>query len=249
MNDIIKQLSNRKSIRDFTGESVKKEDLKTIFETALRAPTSINGQQISLIYTTDKEKIKELAILCGGQKQVEVADVFVTFVIDFNRTKYAIESIGKEQFVDKSAEAIVIGSVDAGIMLSSLQSAAESLGYGTTAIGGIRNNPFKVIELLGLPKNTYPVVGTTIGVSSVNAKNAPLKPRIPLKSFVFEETYNEQEVFKGVDEYEQSLKAFRDEHKMNYLTSYKEQLASYYGVKHKRETKESFYSQGFRFED
>ena len=70
MNDVIKQLSNRKSIRQFTGESVSNEDLELIIKTAQRCPTSINGQQISLVYTRDKEKIKQIAELCGGQQQV-----------------------------------------------------------------------------------------------------------------------------------------------------------------------------------
>ena len=60
MNNIIKQLLNRKSVRNFTGESVKDEDLKLIFEAAQRCPTSINGQQISLVYTKDKKKLKRL---------------------------------------------------------------------------------------------------------------------------------------------------------------------------------------------
>ncbi|PZP11088.1 MAG: NADPH-dependent oxidoreductase, partial [Aliarcobacter butzleri] len=47
MNPIIKQLSERKSIRQFTGEFVKDEDLELIIKTAQRCPTSINGQQIS----------------------------------------------------------------------------------------------------------------------------------------------------------------------------------------------------------
>ena len=36
MNDVIKQLSNRKSIRQFTGESVSNEDLELIIKTAQR---------------------------------------------------------------------------------------------------------------------------------------------------------------------------------------------------------------------
>ena len=55
MNQIINQLSNRKSIRQFTGESVSITDLD-IIKTAQRCPASINSQQISLVYTRDKEK-------------------------------------------------------------------------------------------------------------------------------------------------------------------------------------------------
>ena len=41
MNETIKQLSSRKSIRSFTGESVSDEHLELIMKTAQRAPTSV----------------------------------------------------------------------------------------------------------------------------------------------------------------------------------------------------------------
>ncbi len=34
MNELIKQLQNRRSVREFTGEKLKEEDLQTILETA-----------------------------------------------------------------------------------------------------------------------------------------------------------------------------------------------------------------------
>ena len=49
MNEVIKQLQNRRSVREFTGETIKEEDLKTILATAQRAANSVNGQQTSLI--------------------------------------------------------------------------------------------------------------------------------------------------------------------------------------------------------
>lgn len=249
MNATMKQLLNRRSVREFTGERVSKEDLELILKAAQRAPTSINAQQISLVYTRNKAIIKEIAKLCRGQVQVETADIFVTFVIDFNRTAYALESINKEQVVERSAEGIVVGSIDAGIMLSSLQTAAESLGYGTTAIGAVRCEPEAFIKLLNLPEKTYPVLGSTIGVATQAAKQAPLKPRVPLESFAFEDTYNSKAVFEGVEAYEHKLNAFRKEHNMNYLTSYKEQTASFYENFYMPRVKQSFKEQGFVFED
>ena len=54
MNELIKQLQNRRSVREFTGEKLKEEDLQTILETAQRAANSINGQQTSLIVIRGK---------------------------------------------------------------------------------------------------------------------------------------------------------------------------------------------------
>ena len=54
MNEVIKQLQNRRSVREFTGEKIKEEDLQTILATAQRAANSVNGQQTSLIVIRDK---------------------------------------------------------------------------------------------------------------------------------------------------------------------------------------------------
>ncbi|MFW2600446.1 nitroreductase family protein [Aliarcobacter butzleri] len=249
MNPIIKQLSERKSIRQFTGEFVKDEDLELIIKTAQRCPTSINGQQISLIYTRDKEKIKQIAQFCGGQEQIATADVFITICVDFNRTIFAVEQTGEKHQIDKSAEGVLVGAVDAGIMLNAIQITAESLGYGTTAIGAVRNEPAKMIELLNLPLKTFPIVGTTIGVPTLEAKNAPLKPRIPLESFAFEDNYDDKKVKDGVLVYEKQMKKFREDNNMNYLQSYCEQTANYYKNIYFRKIEENYTKQGFIFKD
>ncbi|MGB6328576.1 MAG: nitroreductase family protein [Halarcobacter sp.] len=249
MNQVIEQLSNRKSIRQFTGESVKEEDLELIIKTAQRCPTSINGQQISLVYTRDKEKIKQIAELCGGQEQVATADVFITIVVDFNRTIFAVEQAGEEHQIDKSAEGVLVGAVDAGIMLNAIQISAESLGYGTTAIGAVRSAPETMIEILDLPAKTFPIVGTTIGVATKEAKDALLKPRVPLNSFAFEDKYNDKKVKDGVLEYEKQMKKYREDNNMNYLQSYCEQTANYYKRVYFRKIAENYKNQGFDFKD
>lgn len=249
MNEIIKQLSNRHSIREFTGESVSDEDLNLILKTAQRCPTSVNGQQISIVYTRDKEKLKKISELCANQEHIKNCDVFFMFVIDYNRISHALDSIGQEQMIQKSAEGIIVGSVDAGIMLSSLQTAAESLGYATTAIGAVRLSPDEFIKLLDLPKNTYPLVGSTLGVPTQSAKNAPLKPRIPLESFAFEDKYNDEKAKKGIFEYEKMLKDFRQANGMDYKTSYNLDMARFYTKSYTRDVQKSFEKQGFIFQD
>jgi FMN reductase [NAD(P)H] len=249
MNQVIKQLSSRKSIRQFTGNCVKIKDLELIIKTAQRCPTSINGQQISLVYTRDKEKIKEIAVLCGGQQQVATADVFIAIVVDFNRTAFAVEQAGEQQQIDNSAEGVLVGAVDAGIMLNAIQISAESLGYGTTAIGAIRNAPDAMIKLLGLPAKTFPIVGTTIGVPTKEAKEAALKPRIPIESFAFENKYDDTKVKEGVLRYEKQMKEFREKHNMDYLQSYCEQTATYYKNIYFRKIAQNYKNQGFTFKD
>lgn len=248
-NIALKQLQSRTSIREFTGECVSDEDLELILRTAQRAPSSINAQQVSLIYTRDKEKIEKIAQFAGGQKQVATADVFVAVVIDFNRTNVAAEALGKKQIVEKSAEGILMGAVDAGIMLNHLQSAAEALGYGTTAIGGIRANSDKIIELFALPKRTFVAVGSTIGVPSQKAKEAPLKPRVPFESFAMQDAYDSKKVEEGAYAYNKEFKEFRDKTGSGTLPTYFEITANAYEKSYFRKTGTVLEAQGFRFKD
>ena len=248
-NPTLTQLQNRKSIRHFTGEAISEADLETIFKTAQRAPTSINGQQISLVYTRDKAKLENIAELCGGQTHIATADVFVGIIIDFNRTSAIVESVGKNHIIEQSAEGIMVGAVDAGIMLSHLQSAAEALGYGTTAIGAVRKESEAFIKLFNLPQKTFLALGCIIGVPTEKAKNAPLKPRVALDSFVMQECYESEKVRNGALAYEQTLKAFRDKTGSASMPTYAEITSSYYADIYYRKTAKSLVAQGFAFKD
>lgn len=248
-NEVLKQLQGRKSIRQFTGESVSDEDLKVILQTAQRAATSINGQQISLVYTRDKVKIEKIAQLCGGQPQIAAADIFVAVVMDFHRTSSALESVGKKHVIEQSIEGVLVGAVDAGIMLNHLQSSAEALGYGTTAIGAVRANPREMIELFNLPPKTFVLVGSTIGVPTDEAKNAPLKPRVPLESFAMEDEYDAQKVTNGAKEYDSLLRSFRDKNGTAQLSSYIDSTANYYERIYFNENRKTLEKQGFKLSD
>lgn len=248
-NAMLSLLQNRKSIRHFTGEAVSEEDLEIIFKTAQRAPTSINGQQISLVYTRNKEKLKTIAELCGGQTHIAEADVFVGIVIDFNRTSAIVESVGRKHVIEQSAEGIMVGAIDAGIMLEHLQSAAGALGYGTTCIGAVRKNSPAFTKLFNLPQKTFLALGCTIGVPSERAKSAPLKPRVAIDTFAMEDVYDSDKVKKGALAYEQTLKAFRDKTGSGSMPTYAEITTSYYADVYYRSTAKDLVAQGFAFKD
>lgn len=248
MNAIIQQQLNRRSVRNFTGESVSNDDLENILLAAQQAPTSINGQQISLVVIRDKETIAKIAELAGGQPQVAGADVFITIVIDFHRAATAMAKVDQELAINQSAEGIMVGAVDAGIMLNALQTAAESLGYGTTAIGGIRGNLQAMIELLGLPEKTFPVVGTTIGVPD-NTTPSAVKPRVALSSFAMNERYDAQAVAQGALQYDADLRQWWDANGLPDMPSYAANTGQYYSYIYFPTVAQTFEQQGFKFQD
>ncbi|MGR5232938.1 nitroreductase family protein [Vibrio rotiferianus] len=248
MNDVIEQLLNRRSIRVFSDQPVNDGDLTMILKAAQQAPTSVNGQQISLIVTRDKKTIEKIADIAHGQPQVRGASVFVTAVIDFNRASIAMKDSDKDMVISKSAEGIMVGAIDAGIAINALQTAAVSLGYGTTVIGGIRANPTELVKLLGLPKNTYPIIGSTIGVPEKDVVT-DVKPRVPLYSFAMFDQYDNDAVAKGVEEYDETLRDWWDKKGLTDMPSFKASTEKYYSHIYCPTTKATLEEQGFAFQD
>lgn len=208
--DLLEAIKNRKSIRKFTDESIKKEDLEEIIEVARRAPSSVNGQQISLVYTTDKNIIEKIAHLSGGQAQIRDCSCFITLIGDYYRDKVYLESVGKE-LTDDIQRLREVAMVDAGIMALTINYVAMAKGYGCTIIGGVKDNPEQIAELLNLPENTIVALGITIGVPTKENLEGTLKPRIKKEAFAMEDKYNKEVQVNAVKDYEKVLdKWFKD---------------------------------------
>ncbi len=175
---IIDAIKERKSVRVFKEEDVLDQDLKEIFELATKAPSAYNGQQTSIVYTRNKEKIKEIAKLCGGQIQVENANVFILIFTDFYRASKVLEKKGFE-LTDNKNMLYGIGAVDAGIMANTINMAAINYGYGCTIIGGVSHSPKEIAKIFDLPEHTNIVVGMTLGVPVDNMKGINTKPKLP----------------------------------------------------------------------
>ncbi len=202
MNTTIEVLNTHRSVRSFKDEELTQTELNSIIEAAYRAPTSINGQQVSVIVVRDLQKKKEIAKIAGGQPWIEKAPVFLLFVMDFYKTSLGVEKVQKTQLIHESSEALIVGGVDAGIALGRAMVAAQALGLGVVPIGGIRNNPQAMIDLLNLPQKTFPLVGMCAGKID---KNADLKPRLPLASFRHEEAYHKEELKEMIENYDKTL--------------------------------------------
>lgn len=205
MNKVIETIKNHRSIRQYLDKDIPNEIVDEIVKAAQAMPNSINGQQTSVIVITDKEKKEKLAELVGNQEYVAKAPVFLVFVMDFYRTYLAGEKTGLKQVIHEDIEGVEAGSVDVGIALGASIIAAESFGLGIVPIGGIRKNPDEVIELLGLPKYTFPMVGLVVGYP---ADESHKKPRIPFDSFRHNESYDAKAVEESIDTYDNQMSEY-----------------------------------------
>lgn len=242
MNDVIHTIKNHCSIRNYTDDPVKEEDLKLILEAAIQAPSSMNGQQRSIIIVKDQEKKEKIAQLAGDQQWIANAPVFLVFVMDYSRIAKKMKAIGVPFENIHSVEAIMAGCVDAALALGNAMNTAESLGYGIVPIGGIRSEPYELIEMLELPEYVYPLLGLCIGVPD---REQGLKPRLPYKAIVSVDTYNAQ-TEELVDEYDEVIREYLLERNDGKSTStWSAQVSSAYKQVYFPKVYDSLKQQGF----
>ena len=102
----------------------------------------------------------------------------------------------------------VEGFTDACLMAQNVVNAAESLGMGANYLGNIHNDLQAVVDLLELPQYTFPVVGLTLGWP---AQEPQLKPRIPARLRVMENTYQAPASWEeALAEYDQEMTTYYD---------------------------------------
>ncbi len=174
MNENLKLLNSHASVRNFTDKEISIEDEMKIVTTAQRSGTSSNRQAYSIIGIRNKKKKEILAELTGGQQHVIDSSLFLVFCADLYRLEQINEKKKYETHSDYT-ELFIIATVDAALVAERAMITAQALGMGGVMVGGIRNNPDKVSEMLDLPKLVYPVMGMSLGYPS---KEPKLKPRL-----------------------------------------------------------------------
>ncbi len=202
MNETIKLQRSHRSIRSYKTEPVSDEMLQAIIEAGHRAPSSMNAQEISVIVVRDVERKIKIAELAGGQAWIAQAPVFIALVADYNKTDMGVRKAGQMQIIHESMEGLIVAGIDAGLVLANMMVAARSLGLGIVPIGGIRRNPQAMVDLLGLPPLTFPLVGLCIGHIE---KDVPIKPRMEVSTFRHDEHYDASHYQAAIDSYDTTI--------------------------------------------
>jgi len=205
--DAITTLNNHVSQRRYTDQDIDAETIRTLINAARRSPTSSNMQAYSFVVVRDPVTKKRLSELTGNQSHVAECPVFIAICADISRLMKACELHGET--LARNTENLLVATVDAALVGMSLATAAESTGLGTVMIGGIRNHPGEVAELLGFPEGVYVVYGMCLGYP---AKELTQKPRLPEDVVIHHERYNTTaDVEAALHQYDEDLAAhYRD---------------------------------------
>ncbi|MFT4147261.1 MAG: oxygen-insensitive NADPH nitroreductase [Micrococcaceae bacterium] len=188
------------SVRSFEEKPIAEELKQQLIIAAQSGSSSSFVQAYSIIELQDREKINEIAQLSGGEYFIPKAGAFYIFVADLHRD-YLIAKETNDNFeAFASMESLLVGIVDATIAAQNMALFAESQGLGICYIGGIRNDIFRVAQLLNLPSHTVPLFGLTVGYPS---KKNEVKPRLPQQVVLHIDSYQDNP--DSIKEYDQTM--------------------------------------------
>ncbi|MCF6249222.1 MAG: oxygen-insensitive NADPH nitroreductase [Desulfobacula sp.] len=202
MNQVIDLLKNHRSIRKFKPELISTEKVHAIIEAATWASTSNFIQAYTVIRVENKKTRKKIADLAGPQPWVETSPLFLVFCADLNKAQEACHYENKGM-VSGYTEQFIISTVDVALAAQNAMIAAESLGLGGVYIGGIRNDPQTVCNLLKIPEHVYPVFGMCLGYPDEKQEQ---KPRLPVHVVLNEEYYHKDNI--DLEKYNQTCKDY-----------------------------------------
>lgn len=203
MNEMIHKMEQHASVRKYKNESIPKNIVERMVQAAQHAASSHFVQAYSVVYVTDEALKAQLAELSGNRHVKDCAAFFVCCA-DLKRLEKACEKHGAEIKSD-TVEDFIVATVDVSLFAQNLALAAESLGYGICYIGGIRNNPEEVSQLLHLPDKVYPVFGMTVGVPT---ESHAVKPRLSVEAILHENTYDENKYDELLEEYDRTTNEY-----------------------------------------
>ena len=213
---VIDHLLGHRSVRRHLPDPVSEDQLAAIIAAAQSAATSSNLQAWSVVAVRNPDTRAALAECAGGQAHVRDAPLVLVWLADLARLAHVAESVERPDGALDYLEMFIIGVVDAALAAQNALAAAESLGLSGCYIGGMRNQPEKVAELLGLPPRVFAVFGMTLGVEDPAAPPAAVKPRLPQQVVLHQERYlpvAEQQA--GIEAYNAAMARFYEDQKMN----------------------------------
>ncbi|EMR07092.1 FMN reductase (NADPH) [Bhargavaea cecembensis DSE10] len=242
---VLDLLNSHSSVRDYEDVTLSRETVERLVSAGQHAASSHFVQAYSVIHVTDPVKREALAELSKNPKQFLTAGAALVFCMDYRRLE-AAAALQDAKIAYSNAEALVVGVTDAALFAQNVAVAAESEGYGICYIGGVRNAPEEISEVLGLPKGVAPLYGMTIGVPKFRNE---VKPRLPVSAVLHENEYNSEKYEELLPEYDRTMNDYYLNRGSNRKdATWSEDMAAFLKEPRRMHLKEFLAKQGFRFE-
>lgn len=158
MNETLKTIFSRKSVRSYTGEAVADDTLRLLVKAGMAAPTAVDRRPWDFIVITDQAILMKLADVLPYARMVKeaAAAIVVTGNLD-------------QQFDGHDA---LFWIMDCSAATENILLAAESMGLGAvwTAVYPAEERVAAVRKILEIPDNVIPLNLIPIGVPAGKEK-------------------------------------------------------------------------------
>lgn len=194
MNETMKLLMERKSVRQFVQEPMPREDVEAILNAAVQAPSAGNMTLWTIINVTDPEKKLALSKSCDNQPFIATAPLVLVFCADYRRWFELFKTLELGEALRTPGEGdLMLAMADTIIAAHATVVAADSLGYGSCYIGDIIEHCDTQREILGLPEYVKPVCMAVYGKPTAFQMERKKPARFALEDVVHENTYRKQD--------------------------------------------------------
>ncbi|MBO6046832.1 MAG: nitroreductase family protein [Erysipelotrichaceae bacterium] len=188
MNEVIKQLIDRKSVRSFTDQVIDEAIVEDILMAAIHAPTAGNQQLYSIIRIKDQAIKEALVETCDHQPFIAKAPLVLLFCADCLKWYRAYEAEGCKPRRPGVGD-LMIAVDDALIAAQNAVTAAWSYGIGSCYIGDIMENAERQKEILKLPEYVFPAALVVFGYPTLHQQKRIKPARSPIETIVFDNYY------------------------------------------------------------
>ncbi|MBQ5320957.1 MAG: nitroreductase family protein [Oscillospiraceae bacterium] len=211
MNEVLKQLNERKSVRLFDGREISSEIKEAVLKAATEAPTAGNQQLYTILDITDAELKAKLSLSCDNQEFIASAPMVLIFLADCRKWYDAFIYSGCEPRKPGVGDLLLAVS-DANIAAQNAVVAAHSLGLGSCYIGDIMENCEIHRELLNLPQYVFPAAMLVFGYPTGGQLNRQKPKRAPMKHIVHRNSYRimDKEELEELFSLKSSLREYKD---------------------------------------
>ncbi|MER2008020.1 MAG: nitroreductase family protein [Psychrobacillus sp.] len=194
-------IHERKSVRKYKENVViPHEDLQTLLQKAITAPSSSNMQPWRFIVIEDQQVKKELRPIANNQEQVETSSAIIAVLGDlemYKNTEKIYNTNFEKGYMSREIANFMIESslslygnlpeevmknivhFDAGLVSMQIMLLAKDMGYDTVPMGGF--DKVKFAEKFNLPQNEIPILLIAIGEAAAPAYGSS---RLPLEQIV-----------------------------------------------------------------
>ena len=139
MNQVIKELKERKSVRAYRDEEITLEEKNMILQAAIQAPTAGNMALYSIIDVQDQQLKNQLAETCDHQPFISQAPLVLLFLADYQKW-YDMYCAYHDENIKLEEADMILALEDAMIAAQNAVMGAWSLGIGSCYIGDILEN-------------------------------------------------------------------------------------------------------------